>query len=77
MAWTAGLLLLISTNNDSEPRLQINEDLTTQQVFGVDVDGWKAGDNKDCGPERVWLSAAQSLAGETRRVLGAGAASSL
>ena len=40
------LLLLISTNNDREPRLQISEDLTTQQVFGVDVDGWKAGETK-------------------------------
>ena len=40
------LLLLISTNNDSEPRLQISEDLTTQQVFGVDVDGWKSGETK-------------------------------
>lgn len=37
------LLLLISTNNEQEPRFQINEDLTTQQVFGVNVDGWKAG----------------------------------
>jgi hypothetical protein len=37
------LLLLISTNNNQEPRLQINEDLNTQQVFGVDVDGWKLG----------------------------------
>lgn len=35
------LLLLLSTSSDSEPRLQISEDLTTQQVFGVDVDGWK------------------------------------
>ena len=35
------LLLLISRNNDREPRFQINEDLNTQQVFGVDVDGWK------------------------------------
>jgi hypothetical protein len=35
------LLLLISTNNTREPRLQISEDLTTQQVFGVNVDGWK------------------------------------
>lgn len=35
------LLLLISKNNDSEPRLQISEDLDTQQVFGVDVDGLK------------------------------------
>ena len=40
------LLLLISTNKESEPRLQISEDLTTQQVFGVDVDGWKAGEIK-------------------------------
>jgi hypothetical protein len=39
------LLLLISTN-DKEPRFQISEDLTTQQVFGVDVDGWKSGQTK-------------------------------
>ena len=37
------LLLLISTNETQEPRFQISEDLTTQQVFGVNVDGWKAG----------------------------------
>ena len=37
------LLLLISTNDKDEPRFQISEDLTTQQVFGVNVDGWKAG----------------------------------
>ena len=35
------LLLLISKNNDREPRFQINEDLNTQQVFGIDVDGWR------------------------------------
>jgi len=40
------LLLLISTSTDGEPRFQINEDLNTQQVFGVDVDGWKAGETK-------------------------------
>src|SRR5687767_9301839 len=40
------LLLLISSNNEREPRLQINEDLNTQQVFGIDVDAWKAGDKK-------------------------------
>ncbi|HEU0252082.1 MAG TPA: hypothetical protein VFR12_03545, partial [Pyrinomonadaceae bacterium] len=40
------LLLLISTNNDREPRLQISEDLTTQQVFGIDVDGWRAGETR-------------------------------
>ena len=37
------LLLLISTDNSKEPRLQISEDLSTQQVFGVDVDGLKPG----------------------------------
>ena len=37
------MLLLISTNNSREPRFQISEDLTTQQVFGIDVDGLKPG----------------------------------
>src|ERR1041384_7283900 len=40
------LLLLISTNKDEEPRFQISEDLSTQQVFGLDVDAWKAGETK-------------------------------
>src|SRR6476661_4643695 len=40
------LLLLISTQTDGEPRFQISEDLSTQQVFGVDVEGWKAGETK-------------------------------
>src|SRR6185295_17339759 len=35
------LLLLISKNNEREPRFQISEDLNTQQVFGVDLDGLK------------------------------------
>ena len=35
------LLLLISTSTEGEPRFQINEDLNTQQVFGIDVEGWK------------------------------------
>jgi len=40
------LLLLISTKTEGEPRFQINEDLNTQQVFGLDVDGWKPGETK-------------------------------
>jgi hypothetical protein len=40
------LLLLVSTSTEGEPRFQISEDLNTQQVFGVDVDGWKAGETK-------------------------------
>jgi Putative esterase len=38
------VLLLISTDNSKEPRFQINEDLDTQQVFGVNVDGLKPGE---------------------------------
>jgi hypothetical protein len=37
------VLLLVSTDNSREPRLQISEDPNTQQVFGVDVDGLKPG----------------------------------
>src|SRR5215218_12273 len=40
------LLLLISTNKDEEPRFQISEDLTTQQVFGIDVGAWRPGETK-------------------------------
>jgi len=40
------LLLLISTSTEDEPRFQINEDLNTQQVFGVDVESWKPGEAK-------------------------------
>lgn len=35
------MLLLVSTDESKEPRFQINEDLNTQQVFGVDVNGLK------------------------------------
>jgi len=37
------MLLLLSKDNTKEPRFQINEDLNTQQVFGVDVERLKAG----------------------------------
>jgi len=39
------VLLLLSTNNEKEPRFQISEDLSTQQVFGVDVDGLQPGED--------------------------------
>jgi hypothetical protein len=39
------LLLLLSTDDKSEPRFQVSDtSLTSQQVFGIDVDGWKPGD---------------------------------
>jgi hypothetical protein len=37
------ILLLVSTDESKEPRFQINEDLNTQQVFGVNVYGLKSG----------------------------------
>ena len=38
------LLLLLSTDDKAEPRLQISDtSLESQQVFGIDVDGWKSG----------------------------------
>ena len=38
------LLLLLSTDDKEEPRFQISDtELGTQQVFGIEVDGWKAG----------------------------------
>ncbi len=33
------MLLILSADETKEPRFQINEDLTTQQLFGVDVEG--------------------------------------
>lgn len=37
------MLLLVSTDGAREPRFQISEDLNTQQVFGIDVEGLKPG----------------------------------
>jgi hypothetical protein len=38
------LLLLLSTDKTAEPRFQISDiSLASQQVFGMTVDGWKAG----------------------------------
>ncbi|MDT0607982.1 alpha/beta hydrolase-fold protein [Croceitalea rosinachiae] len=38
------LLLMLSTNNEKEPRFQINSGLDTQLIFGMDVEGMKPGD---------------------------------
>src|SRR6516164_5152346 len=35
------MLLLLSNDPSEEPRMQINDQLRTQMVFGVDVDGLK------------------------------------
>ena len=36
------VLLMISDNNNAEPRFQINDSHGTQMIFGVDVDSWNA-----------------------------------
>ncbi len=38
------LLLLLSNDPSAEPRMQINDTLKSQMVFGVTVDGWKPGE---------------------------------
>jgi hypothetical protein len=37
------LLLFFSTDAGKEPRFQVGDTLKTQQVFGIDVEGWRAG----------------------------------
>tara|TARA_Y100001960_G_C14729425_1_gene856701 strand:- start:69 stop:1871 length:1803 start_codon:yes stop_codon:yes gene_type:complete len=36
------ILLMISNNNNAEPRFQINDNHNTQMIFGIDVDSWNA-----------------------------------
>jgi enterochelin esterase-like enzyme len=37
------LMLLLSNDPSAEPRMQINDSIRSQQVFGMTVDGWKPG----------------------------------
>ncbi len=37
------LLLMLSTNQDQEPRFQISDGPNTQLVFGIDVENWSTG----------------------------------
>lgn len=45
------LLVLISTNSEQEPRFQIADGPGTQQVFGIDVEGWSPGAVQRVGQE--------------------------
>jgi hypothetical protein len=38
------LLLMLSKDDAAEPRFQISDEPKTQQVFGIDVDGWRPGE---------------------------------
>ena len=40
------LLLFISADTTEEPRFQVSDGPGTQQVFGVDVDGWRPGETR-------------------------------
>ena len=40
------LLLLVSADTSAEPRFQISDGPNTQLVFGVDVDGWRPGEER-------------------------------
>ena len=44
------LLLMFSKNFSGEPRNQISDAPTTQQIFGIDVDGWQPGTTKMIPP---------------------------
>ena len=69
------LLLLLSTDDKEEPRLQISDtELGTQQVFGIDVDGWKPGAVATFDAERARLSARAPRAGAAGHLQRAGAA---
>ena len=38
------LIVVVSKKLEGEPRFQVSWGLETQQIFGMDVDGWKPGD---------------------------------
>ena len=40
------LLLFVSADTADEPRFQISDAPGTQQVFGIDVDGWKPAETR-------------------------------
>jgi hypothetical protein len=44
------LLVYISTDTTAEPRFQVSDAPGTQQVFGIDVDGWKPGETRTIDP---------------------------
>jgi hypothetical protein len=47
------VLLMISTDSSKEPRQQISDDPNTGQIFGIDVDGLKPGDNAVIDPNAL------------------------
>ena len=64
------LLLMISTDDKAEPRFQIDDGPGTQLVFGIDVDGWKPGEEAvfDAGVPGYPLESLASVPAGTYRV---------
>jgi len=44
--WDGRLLLLLSKNNQAEPRFQVNDGQSSQLVFGEDVENWMPGTSR-------------------------------
>lgn len=40
------LLVLISADTAGEPRRQVSDDVSTAQVYGIDVEGWRPGETR-------------------------------
>lgn len=40
------LLVMLSTDTTAEPRFQINDNVNSHQVFGIDVEDWKPGESR-------------------------------
>jgi hypothetical protein len=40
------LLLIVSADPKAEPRFQVTADAKTQQIFGIDVEGWRPGETR-------------------------------
>ncbi len=55
------LLLMLANNDKSEPRFQINDGLTTQLVFGVDVEGMQPGQEITITAEKAFGFPIQSM----------------
>lgn len=55
------LLLLLANNDKSEPRFQINDGLTTQLVFGIDVEGMQPGQEIMVSAENAFGFPIQSI----------------
>jgi len=48
---TGRLILMLSRDTTAEPRFQISDGPGSQLAFGVDVEGWEAGEATTVGPE--------------------------